>query len=329
MEKMYRLVKLEGFGNIRMEEDAIPVPSADEVLVSIRRSLISRGSELFRRYALEESVDPSMMGYSAAGTIVEVGKNLNGISPGDRAMVGAPHAQYGVGSPHGEIPTMFILPPELDDESATFLPLSISAVQWTRHTPMKEGDTVVVMGQGLVGNLCAQSIRERKPGLVIGIDANDLRCRIASDCGADTVINVSKTDPVEAVMELTQGTGADVVMECVGGNAGVESFKQAQKITRPGGVIHLISKYQPGDGVTGSGILHLDSNLMNSKSLVVGVPTHRLPPRPLADAAEMLVDGRIVVAPMITHRLPWQKTPEAYHMLYREPETALGVVLEW
>ena len=329
MAKMYRLVKLEGFGNVRMVEDDVPSPAPDEVLVRLSRSLISRGSELFRRYVLEQAVAPSMMGYSAAGEVVEVGASVTGVRAGDRAMVGSPHAQYGTGSPFGAVPTVFVLPPGLDDETATFLPLSISAVQWMRHTPMEEGDTVVVMGQGLVGLLCAQAVRERKPGRVIAVDAHELRCRIAAECGADEVIDVSKTDPVEAVMALTAGVGADVVVECVGGTAGVESFRQAQRMTRQGGVIHLIAKYQAGDGVAGSGVLPLDSDDMMNKRLVAGVPAHEPPPRPIEDAAAMLADGRIRVGPMVTHRLPWRQTPDAYHMLYREPDKALGVVLEW
>ena len=46
-------------------------------------------------------------------------------------------------------------------------------------------------------------------------------------------------------------------------------------------------------------------------------------------AADMLLDGRINVGPLITHRLPWTETAEAYHMLYNNPEEALAVILEW
>ena len=319
---MKRLVKLEGFGNVQMADAEVPVPRADQVLVQVKRSLISRGSELFRRYVLEETVSPSMMGYSDAGEVVKVGADLKGIEPGQRAMVGAPHAQYVVGSPIGDRPDAFILPDDMSYETAVFLPLSVSAVGWMRTTPIEPGDVVAVLGQGIVGLLYAQAVRERRPGRVIAVDAHALRCDISRRCGADEVINVSETDSVEAVRALTDGRGADVVVECAGGHGGIKSFEQAQRMVKDDGVIHLVAKYQGGP-------LPLDSDLMMDKLLVAGLRTSVPHTQRIKDAAQMLIDGRIQVGPIVTHRLPWQQTPDAYHLLYRKPDEALGVVLEW
>ena len=80
-----RLIKLEGFGNVVMAEADIPRPGRGEVLVKVKRSLIGRGSELFRRYAMDEALPSSMMGYSDAGEIVQVGLGLEGIESGRRS----------------------------------------------------------------------------------------------------------------------------------------------------------------------------------------------------------------------------------------------------
>lgn len=322
MSKMQQLVKLEGFGNVRMAEAEIPKPGPDEVLVKLKRSLISRGSELFRRYVMEEAVSPDIMGYSDAGDIVEVGEKLEGYEVGQRVMAVAPHAQYVAKSPLGDSPRVFPISDEMTYETATFLPLTTSALMWTRTTPIEPGDTVVIMGQGIVGALCLQTIRERDPGRVITVDAQDLRCDISGKLGADVVINCSKQESVAAVRSLTDGRGADVVLECVGGKAGVESFNQAKEMIKGEGIIHLVALYhgQP---------LEIDASYLQSKMLLGGI---RLPePRTehMKEAAQLLVDGRVRVDDLITHRLPWQQTPDAYHMLYNNPGEALGVILEW
>ena len=174
-------------------------------------------------------------------------------------------------------------------------------------------------------------MRERNPGRVITVDATELRCRISRESGADVVINVSETDSVEAVMELTDGRGAEVVVECVGGKAGIKSFEQAQRMLTRDGTMHLIAKYQAGDGVPGSGLLPLDSGIMQRKQIVFGYwgSPSGASAQDMEDTAQMLLDGRIRVGPLITHRLPWRQTPDAYHMLFNRPEEALGVILEW
>ena len=93
MERMQQLEKLDGFGNVQMVEVDRPQPAADQMLIRVRRSLISRGSELFRRYVLEEAVSPDIMGYSDAGQVVASGHEIVEFSVGQRVMVSAPHGE--------------------------------------------------------------------------------------------------------------------------------------------------------------------------------------------------------------------------------------------
>ena len=326
---MKRLEKLAGVGNVQMVEVDRPSTGPQDALVKINRSLISRGSELFARYVKEEAVSPEIMGYSDAGEVVDVGAEVADVESGDRVMVQAPHAQYVVRAAAAAGDPVFVLPDGLSYERATFLPLANGGVAWSQATPIHPGATVVVLGQGLVGNLYAQAVRACNPGKVIVVDATELRCRIAADCGADTVLNAATVDTIAAVREQTDGRGADVVVECVGGNAGIKSFEQAQQMLRQGGVIHLISKYQAGDGVPGSGLLPLDSGIMQTSQIVFGYWNAPEPRSHLKDTARMLLDNTIDVEPLITHRLPWEQTAEAYHMLFNSPEEALGVIIEW
>ena len=74
MSRMMQLEKLKGFGNVELVEVDQPKPDSGQILVEVKRSLISRGSELFRRYVLEEAMPPDIMGYSDAGEVVHVPK---------------------------------------------------------------------------------------------------------------------------------------------------------------------------------------------------------------------------------------------------------------
>ena len=322
MSTMKQLEKLDGFGNVKMVEVDRPEPGPGQILMKVKRSLISRGSELFRRYVLEEAVPPEIMGYSDAGEVVALGPDVTEFSVGQRVMVNAPHAQYAIGNVSGRRKRAFALPDDLDYETATFLPLTTSSVMWMRTSPIEPGQTAVILGQGVVGSLCAQIIRERNPGQVIVVDAQPLRCEIAKKLGHDVVINVSETDSVSEVKKLTDGKGANLVVECVGGNMGILSFEQAQQMLAPKGAIHLIAKYQGAP-------LPLHGDSFMDKLLVAGMRIDQSREECMEDAAQMLIEGCVKVSPLITHRLPWERTPDAYHMLYNHPDAALGVVLNW
>ena len=89
---MTRAAKLDGVGNIVLEQVEVPKPGPQEVLIQLKSSLISRGSEIGGRYLKPGAVDAAAMGYSAAGIVVEVGPEVTAIQTGDRLGVVAPHA---------------------------------------------------------------------------------------------------------------------------------------------------------------------------------------------------------------------------------------------
>ena len=91
---MIRVIKAEGMGNIQLEEVPTPHPNNRQALVRTAKTLISRGSELFRRYIMETAVAPSIMGYSLTGVVEQVGSEVTEYQIGQRIMVVAPHAQY-------------------------------------------------------------------------------------------------------------------------------------------------------------------------------------------------------------------------------------------
>jgi len=267
-------------------------------------------------------VDPSRMGYSDAGVVEAVGEDVKDVSVGDRVTAVAPHAEYVTGVPGVPDARIIPLPGDISFEEATFLPLLTSSVAWAQTAGIKEGDTVVILGQGLVGSLVMQVAKSYNPGRIIAIDALDLRCELAERLGADVVINCSKVDSVQAVKELTGGGGADIVIECVGGYAGIKSFEQAQDMVKSHGLIHLIALYQGGP-------LPLHSGKIMSKRLIAGILISEPRSKTAQRAIKHIQDGSVRVKEMITHRFPLAEAKQAFDLLYEHPEEALGVIFEY
>lgn len=207
-------------------------------------------------------------------------------------------------------------------EEGTFLPLVISTVLWCDSSGVRAGDTVVVMGQGLVGSLMLQVLRDYQPGRLIAVEALPLRCEFARKLGADEVINASAEDPVAAVRRLTANKGADVVIECVGGNAGVKSFEQAQDMVRQRGTLQLISLYQ------GAPLPLYSSKIMN-KRLLAGILVEEPREKTTQRALEKIRTGRVKAKEMIIHRFPYTQAKQSFDLLWNTPGETLGVVLTW
>lgn len=321
---MLRVAKPEGFGNIVLEEVPTPPVGPNEVRVRSKVSLISRGSEILRRYMREEAINPAIMGYSLTGVVDAVGSQAaQQFQPGERVLAVAPHAQFVVQPVDSNIgPRVWHLPDDISFEEGAFVPLAKSGVTWAQSPGIRAGHTVVIMGQGLVGNLVLQGVRQHLCEQVIVVDAIAGRCRQALDFGADHAIDVTDADPVERVMELTEGRGADIVFECVGGNPGLTSFMQAQEMLRDGGTLHLIGLYhgQP---------LPLDAAKIQRRRLLGGYygedPAHVM----LARTIELMQAGRIRVKPLISHRFPYREAKDAFDLLYGRLSEAMGVLLIW
>ncbi|MDD9989593.1 MAG: zinc-binding dehydrogenase [Spirochaetaceae bacterium] len=323
-ETMWRAAKGEGVGNVFLEQVPVPEPGPEEVLTRTRVSLISRGSELWRRYVMEGPVSPSSMGYSTTGIVEAAGDGVRGFATGDRVVATAPHAEYSLCSlaADARADRLHRLHPELSFEQGTFHPLASSGAGWAQALEITADDRVAVLGQGLVGSLVMQFARRFRPAQLIAVDTLEIRCRIAREVGAPEVVHAGEEDPVEAVRRLTGGEGASIVVDCVGGPPGIASFEQAQKMLAPGGLIQVNAKYQNAP-------LPLDVDSFQGKRVLVSFP-------PTADRAAMastamaaMAAGEVQVEPLVTHRLPGRDLKAGYDLLYEHPEQALGVLFSW
>lgn len=325
---MVRVVKRESVGNIQLEHIPIPNIGPREILIRTHASLISAGSEIGGRFRADGAVDPARMGYSAAGQVVSVGSEVKGFQPGDRVAALAPHAEYLV-IEEGNRFWAHSLPDDVSYERATFLPLGRSALRWIRTAQIEAGENVVILGQGLVGSLLLQTLRREQrrrniEGRVIVVDGHALRLDLARSFGADVAINFKETDVEAAVKEATNGRGADLVIDAVGGPAGRYSFETGQTITRVGGRLMLVGLYHEAPLTIQS------SFLMTRRLFGANVDQPRWGEEPVVlNEVLSYINTDLHTEEMISHRMPYTQAPEAFDLLANRPSEATAVVLQW
>lgn len=323
---MKRVIKPEGKFNIAIDDVPIPEPGSDEVRIKAVCSLISRGSELGARYTREYAVNPDIMGYSMAGTIDAVGEGIGHLAIGDRVVALAPHAEYTIRSAKVSGPTdlAWVVPllPGLSFDEAPYYPLVASAVTWVEIEQIQPQDTVVILGQGLVGSLVLQVARAAGNGRFIAVDTLPGRCALAEEFGADVVINASAEEAVKAVRRLTNGIGAELVIYAVGGPAGPAAFEQGLDMLSTGGTLHLLGLYEDQ-------ALPLSSGKIQRRRLIGGHYGLSNGARQSLKALELIASGAIHTKRMTTHRFPFTEAAAAFDLLYHHPDEAFGVLLDW
>lgn len=239
---MKQVVQSIGSGSLRVME--VPRPSAGptEVLVSTTRSLLSTGTEkavrelasaslldkararpdLVRQVikkarsegvrntvqAVRTRLDEDMpLGYSAAGTVLEVGAAVLGLTPGMRvATASAGHAEVQI------VPGLLAVPiPDgVSDQSAAFGAVAAIALQGLRQADVKAGGTICVVGLGLVGQLTARLALAS--GLkVIGVDLRDWTVQMVTGVGGTGFVEAGD-DTTNAILSATKGRGVDAVL---------------------------------------------------------------------------------------------------------------------
>ena len=323
---MKRVAKAAGRFNIVIEEVPTPEPGPDEVRIKTARTLISAGSELGSRYRRDHAVEHERMGYSLAGVVDAVGEGVEHYAVGDRVVAGAPHAEFVVRNVSPALSSdrvsVFLLRDDLSFDQGTYWPLARGAVTWVEIEDIQPNDTVVVMGQGLVGSSIMQVAKANGKGRIIAVDALEKRVELARELGADVVINAAEVDPVAVVRRLTNGLGAEVVVYAVGGPAGPRAFEQAQDMLATGGLLHHI-------GLNEEQALPLHSGKIQRRRLLGGYYGHPAAARESYRAQELLASGAIDADRMTSHHFAFTRAAEAFDLLQNRPGEAMGVILDW
>jgi len=258
---MKGIVKTQkGAGNIEIRECSIPeLRGEDWVLIKVKAAGVC-GTDLHIWHDMYPYWPPVILGHEFAGEIVKTGEKVRKFAVGDK-VVAEPHSfacgscylcrqgkeqlcaekrspGWGFDGAFAQYVTMpekllHKIPEGLSWEIAALAePMAITVHQVTERCGIDCGDTVVVTGAGPIGIMCAFVAKQMGAGKVIitGLESCEKqRFPVALALGADIAVNVQKQNPVDVVMELTDGIGADKVIETSGSGAGISSSLEMLK----------------------------------------------------------------------------------------------------
>src|SRR5207245_3599131 len=256
---------LYGPRDVRFEERETPkIVKPTDSIIRISATCVC-GSDLWPYRGIQPIAQPTPMGHEYCGIVEEVGSAVTSIKPG-QFVIGSffasdnscPNCQIGYQSacqraefvgtaqaPLLRVPLAngtLVTTPDLPSGEMVPSLLALSDVMGTGWfaadaANVKPGSTVVVVGDGAVGLLGVLSAKQMGAERIIAMSRHQSRQKLAREFGATDVVTERGDDGVDRIKELTDGVGADAVLECVGTQ---QSMMQAIRSTRPGGSVGYV-----------------------------------------------------------------------------------------
>ncbi|MGD0125780.1 MAG: galactitol-1-phosphate 5-dehydrogenase [Terriglobia bacterium] len=269
-----RALLLKEYEKLEMTEMPEPPIGPEDVLVQVKACGIC-GSDI---HGFDGStgrrIPPLVMGHEASGVVYKTGADVTDFRAGDRVtfdstvycgkcyfcrrgevnlcdnrqVLGVSPPEYrrhGAFAEYVAVPRHIVypLPDALSFEHAAMIEAVSVAVHAVGRTPVKLGDTAVVVGSGMIGLLVVQVLRLTGCSRVIAVDVDEKRLQVAAELGAEICLNARKLDvPSAIVRDYTAGRGADVAVEAVGNTPTIQT---ALASLRKGGILTLIGNLSP------------------------------------------------------------------------------------
>ncbi|MCB9864341.1 MAG: zinc-dependent alcohol dehydrogenase family protein [Phycisphaerales bacterium] len=317
-------------GDVRFEDREMPrIEEPTDAVISITATCVC-GSDLWPYRGLQLVNEPKPMGHEYCGVVEEVGSAVKSVKPG-QFVVGSfatsdntcPHCLYGYQSScarrefitRAQAPVLRVpladgtLVPTSGTPSDDLVPslLTTSDVLGTGWfaadaANVKPGSTVVDVGDGAVGLLGVMSAKQMGAERIIAMSRHEQRQKLAREFGATDIVVERGDDGVSRIMDMTDGVGADSVLECVGTQ---ESMKQAIRSTRKGGHTSYV------------GVPH-NVELDGQELFFAHVHLHGGPApvrRYLPKLIELVIDRKISPGKVFDLTLPLEQVAEGYRAM--------------
>jgi threonine dehydrogenase-like Zn-dependent dehydrogenase len=321
---------LYGPGDVRFEErDAPTLIEPTDAIIRISATCVC-GSDLWDYRGINPVAQPTPMGHEYCGIVEEVGSAVTSIKPGQfvigsffasdntcpncragyqsscqhRAFVG------GAQAPVLRVPLAdgtLVATPDVPSEDLIPSLLALSDVMGTGWfaadaAHVKPGRTVTVVGDGAVGLLGVLSAKQMGAERIIAMSRHESRQKLACEFGATDIITERGDEGVARIRELTNGIGADAVLECVGTQ---ESMRQAIRSTRPGGSVGYVG-VPHGVELDGQALFFAHVHLHGGPA-----PVRRF----LPELIDLVWDGKINPGKVFDLTLPLDRVAEGYRAM--------------
>lgn len=342
--RMHQIV-FEAPRQLRLAARDLPdAPPPHAARLHTRVSFISAGTEL----AIYAGTDPRLNqpgsgfsyphepGYANVAEVIALGPSVEehvGLRPGQRVFTLHPHKSvhdFTVGDWDMAEP----VPDSLSDDEAAAARMALVAITALQVADLAAGDSAAVFGLGAVGNLAAQLLQVAG-ARVVGVDPVASRCRLARDCGIEQVVQATAETAGEQVRALLGG-GPTISIDAVGHGAIIE---QAIELAPRHGQVVVLGSPRSAHAADLSAVMQ---KVFKKLLTIRGALEWRLPRRGNLDPHarhttegnlryifDLIVRGRLKVAPLISHRIPASRAKDAYEGLLAHNDQFTGVVLDW
>jgi L-iditol 2-dehydrogenase len=336
---------LRKYKKLEITECPLPSVGPEEVLIRVKACGIC-GSDVHGYDGhTGRRIPPLIMGHEASGVIEEIGSEVKHFRRGERVtfdstvycgrcsycrrgevnlcdnrnVLGVSCAEYrrhGAFAEFLSVPQHIVyrLPESLSCEQAALIESVSIAFHAVNRTPMELGDSVVVVGTGMIGQLVVQAARLAGCGRLIAVDLEDAKLEMASRFGADAVINASVPDLAARILDLTGGSGTDVAFEVVGA---ASPFQTAVASLRKGGTLTLVGNLSPKIEMPLQQIVTRELTLYGSCASRGDYP----------QCIDMMARGKIDVRPFISACAPLEEGPSWFERLYNREPGLMKVIL--
>ncbi|TWT81149.1 1,5-anhydro-D-fructose reductase [Planctomycetes bacterium CA13] len=306
-----------------------------EIRDSVVDMLVQDGVQKTSERVQYEMTKWTPLGYSGAGIAIEVGSDISGIRQGDLvAYAGQGHAEIIHASKRLCVP----VPPGVTSREACLVAIGSIALQAVRRSQVSVGDTVALIGLGLVGQLVAQLLQNAGVR-VFATDLLQSRVDIAKQCGVEDA-RIGSESATRAILDATRGMGVDGVVICAATSNPL--LQLACKMARERGRITIV----------GGGPIEVPRHDFYMKELDLVISRSYGPgrydtsyeesgidypyayvrwteQRNMEEFLRLIQTGKVKAAPLITHEFELEEANAGYALLMERPNDCLGIALKY